>query len=183
MQGFAVLEKHDTNPHIHLLLRCQDGADQSDTAEFLLEVLDNVPKDRKDLRDERWQKDTWGEILKRGGRGPDLMPCRKSSMLTNVAPAGTAMVQIVRHEDDLGEVARYMTKTWSQSQHRLAGFASDVFVEQSTDWKFLDEFHASVDPSRIARQDRFDRITGALKPRAANASWKTNGVRIQSSRN
>jgi len=177
--GIAVLEKPDTNPHIHMLLSSGDADEQSALAEFLLEVLDNVPKGRNDPWDERWQKEVWDRILIRGSAGDDLLLCRKYSMLTALAPAGTAMVQLVRDPSDLDEVARYMTKSWFQSQHRLTTSKCDTFVGKSLDWKFLSDFHASVPKDRQARQCRLDRNTGLPLTNSAHSSWKSHGVRIQ----
>jgi hypothetical protein len=178
-QGLGILEKAHTNPHVHLLLLCQNDVEQSTAADFLLEVLDNVPKKRSDPRDEQWQEEAWDRILKSGARGDDLLLCRKSSMLTALAPAGTAMVQLIRNAEDLEKVARYMTKSWFQSQHYLSTCPNDELVEQSMDWKLLSDFHAGVPLNRQARQHRIDRMSGNPLTKTASALWKSDGVRIR----
>jgi hypothetical protein len=54
------------------------------------------------------------------------------------------MVQLVRTEDDLEKVCRYMTKTWVQTQHQLAMQARTPADDPFMDWKLLRDFHAAV---------------------------------------
>ncbi len=178
-QGSAILEKHDTNPHVHLLLRCHDNDDQAAKGEFLLEELDNVSKVRKDGRDEAWQRDVWEALLRR----PCLPGDRTLSMMTPIAPAGTAMVQIVRTEEDLRQVCRYMAKSCGQTQHQLSTRAAMAADDPFLDWKELDSFHAEVDPLGMARRHRLDPITGIIVPHTgANETWKAQGAKVRASR-
>jgi hypothetical protein len=175
-QGIAVMEKHSTNAHIHLLLRCRDRLDQFSTAMFMLEMLDNVEKDRPDPHDNEWQRQAW-DLIAAGRRwSKDPYWTRTSSVLKLLAPAGTAMVQMVRTSDDLERVCGYMTKTWYQSTHHLAARATIHAYDPVLDWKELREFHASVEDSKFARPYRIDPITGAVtldldKP----IVWKSKG--------
>jgi hypothetical protein len=172
----AVMEKHATNPHPHILLSSRDATDQSRRADFLLEMLDNVPKPRKDLRDEQWQRERWANILDTPTTGDELLRDRTCTLLTDLAPAGTAMVQLVRTEDDLEKVCRYMTKTWVQTQHQLASQARMAADDSYMDFKLLRDFHAPVDPARVARKHRLDRRSGAVLPsHGAASAWKALG--------
>jgi hypothetical protein len=173
------MEKHFTNPHNHVLINCVDQDDQEARGKFLLEFLDNVPKLRQDDRDEKWQRETWEAILQRGSISDDLIQDRSFSILTDIAPAGTAMVQLVRTEADLDAICRYMTKSWFQSQHQLATRAGQPTLEHAMDWKLLSDFHAPVPLHRQARRHRFDRKSGAVISDTANAVWKVRGRTIR----
>jgi hypothetical protein len=179
LQGAGVMEKHFTNPHNHVLINCADQDDQEARGKFLFEFLDNVPKRRQDDRDEIWQQETWEAILQRGSISDDLIQDRTFSILTDIAPAGTAMVQVVRTEADLDTICRYMTKSWFQSQHQLATRAGQLTSEHAMDWKLLSDFHAPVPPSRQARRHRFDRKSGAVMSDTAHGVWKVRGRTIR----
>jgi len=170
------MEKHATNPHAHILLSCRDKNDQARRGDFLLEMLDNVPKPRRDWRDEQWQRERWASILGTAKASEDLLRDRTCTFLTDLAPAGTAMVQLVRTDEDLEKVCRYMTKTWFQTQHQLASQTRIAADDSYMDWKLLREFHARVDPARAARKHRFDRCSGAIVPsHSATGTWKALG--------
>lgn len=179
-QGIAVLEKHVSNPHIHLLLRCQDWLDQFWAGVFLLEMLDNVDKDRADPRDDAWQNDTWDLVQDGAGWSKDLLWSRTSSILTYLAPAGTAMVQMVRTPKDLDKVCNYMTKTWYQSTHQLAARDVTRSYEPVHDWRQLSEFHETVPPSQYARIYRIEPETRTkILDLDMPFVWKTGGKKLR----
>ena len=172
----AVLEKHSSNAQIHLLLRCQDWSDQFWTGMFLLEMLDNVDKERRDASDDYWQHSTW-ELVEAGFRSSkDLLWTRTSSILTPLAPAGTAMVQMVRSAADLEKVCDYITKTWNQTTHQLASRLTTANYDQVLDCKLLSEFHQTVDPAKYARIWRIDpRTGGRVLDLDMPLAWKSMG--------
>jgi hypothetical protein len=86
------------------------------------------------------------------------------------------MVQVVRTEEDLDQVSRYMTKTWFQTQHQLASQTRMAADDWYMDWKLLAEFHATVDSRRVARQHRFDRRSGAVTRSSVTAVWKAGRI-------
>jgi hypothetical protein len=161
-QGIGVLEKHKGNVHYHLLLDCLDPDDQFLRSLFLLEMFDNVAKHRDDLRDERWQREAWELIVAQGGWAEDLLWTRTSSILTPLAPAGTAMVQLVRTDEDRDTVCRYITKTWNDSTGTLADRKTVRCYDPTHDWKELSEFHSEMGHHRPARCSRIDPATGTV---------------------
>jgi hypothetical protein len=174
-QGIAVMEKHRINAHVHLLLSFENWFDQFWAGMFLLEVLDNVEKQRLDPRDDEWQRDTWDLVVSGTGWSKDPSWSRTSSLILPLAPAGTAMVQMIWTPDDLKKVCDYMTKTWYQSTDQLAARRAIQSYDPVLDWKELREFHASVEPPRIARLYRIDPATGAKILDLDNLIWKSKG--------
>ena len=153
------MEKHSTNAHIHLLLRCDDRLEQVLRSLFLLQMLDNVPRKRPTKWDDRWQREAWKVLIQLGGWSDDLLWGREDSVLTDLAPAGTAMVQFVNRPSDLRAVTGYMTKCWKESAHTLATRRELLAYEEAFDFKELREFHAPAD--EFARLDRIDPVTGS----------------------
>jgi len=169
------MEKHRVNAHVHLLLSFETWLDQFWAGMFLLEVLDNVEKDRTDPRDDEWQRETWDRVASGTGWSKEPSWSRTSSLLQPLAPAGTAMVQMVWTPDDLKKVCDYMTKTWFQSMDQLAARRTINSYDPVLDWKELREFHAAVEPSRIARLHRIDPATGGKILDLDNLVWKSKG--------
>ena len=158
LQGFGVFEKRNGNIHAHILICCRSYSDQFFTALCLFGLLDTVEK-REEPRDAIWAREAW-EFLQ--GEITDLTRTRTfSPMLARWAPRGTAMVQVVRTDEDRRKVCRYMTKE--------AG--SDFHLRE------LREFHPTVNTP--ATRLRRDRQTGALVLDLDHPHpWKRDGKRI-----
>jgi hypothetical protein len=169
------MEKHSSNAHIHILQSFETWQEQFWAGMFLLEMLDNVDKARPDPRDDEWQRETWLQVAGGGGWSKDLLWTRTSSLLTPLAPAGTAMVQMVWTPRDLDRVCDYMTKTWYQSFDRLAARREVQAYDTALDWKELREFHATVDADRIARRYRIDPDTNAKVLDLDKPVWRSKG--------
>jgi hypothetical protein len=161
-QGVGILEKHRDNVHCHLFLNCLNPTDQFFRSLLLLELLDNVVKDRNDDRDDRWQREAWELITAKGGWSEDPSWTRTSSILAPLAPAGTAMVQLVRTDEDRAKVCRYITKTWNDSIASLADRRSVGCYDPAQDCRELDEFHSDIGRTAPARYYRIDPATGSL---------------------
>jgi hypothetical protein len=146
----------------------------------LLEMLDNVDKVRSDPRDDDWQHETWDLIQGGAGWSRDLLWSRTSSVLTLLAPAGTAMVQVVRTRKDLQKVCDYLTKTWHQSSHQLASRDVTRSYDAALDWTELCEFHTSMPPSQYARCYRIEPGTRTKILNLDNPIiWKSGGKKLR----
>jgi len=113
--GWAFIEKRNVSPHVHILISCRSWTDQMWRSLFLLEALDNVTKERRDTRDDRWQRETRATI-----RARPWSSWRRWKPHQSVMPRGTAMVQVIRTADDLENVSRYVTKEWRYTTEQLA---------------------------------------------------------------
>jgi hypothetical protein len=108
--GFVVVEKPKTSPHAHVLISCVDGFEQLGQALTLFKLLDNVTM----RTDQEWAESAW-RFVTAYSAPHESRTDRKYSLLTGLAPAGTAMVQRILGAADHERVARYMTKTCYQS--------------------------------------------------------------------
>jgi hypothetical protein len=159
-QGFAVLEKAKTSPHVHIILSFRSRWEQILAYWFLLQAVDNVPaREWKDAKpsDVLNEEDAWNEIRTRGG-WPSVAgfgPYR--SCVTKIAPAATAKVLLVPTEDDLRRVAWYMTKELSNLTP--AGLAGRRFADAYGDYfdcRELRSLHSPLGEINPATQWKHD---------------------------
>jgi hypothetical protein len=131
------------------------------TALFLFEALDTVPDDRKDPRDDAWQRDAW-ECLSNWRSLKDYDRTRKNSpFLQRLIPGGTAMVQMVWNDADRAKVAAYVTKELSHST--LGAARASEYWSDKSDFRVvaLSEFHSDLGRRTPASRIRVDPETGA----------------------
>jgi len=137
--GFVVAEKCSVSPHVHMLLSCRSQADQESRSTFLLEVIDNVTKERPDPRDDHWQRVT-REYIRTHPWSRDRYWAPNESLVTQLAPKATAMVQLILTEADSRRWAGYLTKAWGYSPASLALRQRVPVQEPALDWFELRDF-------------------------------------------
>ena len=173
-QGFIILEKRDGNIHAHILVSCRDLQHQFFTSMSLFKLLDNVPE-REDPRDDAWQRDMWKLLCDRREM-KDLSRTRSyAPLLAKWTPGATAMVQVVRTDHDLQQVARYITKEAPRGHNARpsAGGADQDFMFHE-----LRDFHPS-DLKNPASCIRIDPRTGTQTLNLDDPRpWKRIGKRL-----
>ncbi len=137
--GWVFVEKRNSNPHVHLLISCPSGIDQVFRSLFLLEVLDNVVKQRQRAQDDRWQRETRAFINHRPWSAKQRWR-PTDSVLKPLAPGATAMVQVLRTQEDVREVSHYITKEWRLSTEQLAARSRVPLMDWAMDYYELQEF-------------------------------------------
>lgn len=155
-QGFAVLEKRETNPHLHILLTFNSNWERVFGYAFLLQAIDNVPAaEMQNLRadDVEREDDTWGVIRRMGGYSKISHFGPHDSIIEKYAPAGTVKVQWVQTDSDRRRVAWYMTKELKNASASTLSrnqWAWDNYF----DYKELREFHSPMGVINGARQTK-----------------------------
>lgn len=152
--GFGVVEKCSLNPHVHLLLSCRSKGDQESRSTFLLEVADNVTKDRPDPRDDHWQRAT-REYIRTHPWAHDRCWAPHESVVARFAGKATVMVQHILSENDTRRWAGYLTKAWGYSAASLAHRQAIPLHEAAFDWFELRDFFPP-DPKPAARNWKRD---------------------------
>jgi hypothetical protein len=176
LQGYAVLEKLNTNPHVHLLVHCETATDQFWTAIRLFELLDTVPWRRQD---NEWQMDCWKTLTTKGWLTDAARTRKFSPLLHRLAPGATATVQIARTIPGHGNVFEYLTKELGDATLDLAykspywGDKAQLHIRQ------LREFHSALGYKAPASRVRRG-LTGALTLNLDDPNpWKRKGERIR----
>jgi len=174
LQGFAALERIESNIHFHVLIDCQSAADQVETAIILFEALDTAPSNRCD---DVWQQDVWKELVARSWLRDAGRTRTHSPLLASIMPRGTAAVQRVRPEDR-ARTSYYITKELGAVTPELAN-SSDYWAQKAEfPIRALNDWHAPVLPKHYARNYRVDPDTGALELNLDTPTWRVAGKRI-----
>lgn len=147
--GFVVVEKRNSSPHVHILLSCCSARDRIFRSTFLLEVADNVVKARSDPQDDCWQRTTREFIRDRPWSQPRLW-APAESLITQFAPKATVMIQVTFTDEDRRRWAGYMTKAWGYSARQLAERQSVDVDDGALEWFELRDFFPP-EPQRAAR--------------------------------
>lgn len=159
LQGTVVIEKCNANIHCHILITCADIIHQAGTAFTLFSLLDTVPDDRNDLRDDEWQRHTWNELVKLGWVKEPARTRTHSPILARWAPAATAMVQLVRTDHDLRRISHYLSKEVRTSSDNL--LTSDFKATNDLIVRELRELHSTLGARKPARLYHIDPETNA----------------------
>ncbi|WP_422385492.1 hypothetical protein [Oceanicaulis alexandrii] len=142
--GLVVLEKHSTNPHVHIVLRCADPIEQTLRYAFLLEML-STQTEAGNAHEEA----AWKLLERHGGWHGGEVRERTASVLRAKAPKGTAKVQWLSTEADTRAFYRYMAKTWQvDTQGR---FNSTFHQDWNMDLWELRDSHSEISQSDPAR--------------------------------
>jgi hypothetical protein len=137
--GFAVVEKRNNSPHVHILLSCETASDRIFRSTFLLEVADNVVKACDSSQEDRWRRTTREFIVHHPwSRTRSWAP--NESLLTQFARKATVMVQMTFTDDDIRRWTGYMTKAWGYSTDQLAARRTVPVDDWALDWFELREF-------------------------------------------
>lgn len=172
LQGFAVLEKIQSNIHYHILIDCPDAADQVWTAIQLFEALDTAPVERCD---HAWQQETWEALVDRGWIREVGRDRTHSPFLAAIMPRATATVQLVKSDDDREKTCRYITKELGAGTLELANASDHWAAKSDLQIRALKEWHAPIQPNRYARNYSVDPDTGTLILNLDKPTWKVAG--------
>lgn len=138
-QGFGVIEKRRTNPHIHFLLSCQTHMDWRCRLLFLLAAFDNTPNEQGRQEDWQWRIDARAFLAQHPWSDNGRWNASES-LVSRFAPSATCMVQPLRTSEDATRWAGYITKEWRYSSEQLAQRTSIPTNDWALDWCELQEF-------------------------------------------
>jgi hypothetical protein len=177
LQGVAVLEKCHGNIHAHVLFDCANAWDKLWTAVILFDLLDTVPDNSTDPLDDAWRKDMWQMLMQRGWLSQMGRSRTYSPLLYDLAPGGTAMVQVIQTSEDLERVCKYMTKEMIGSSSDLARLNPYWARKADLQFRLLSDFHAPIE--KPASRIRIDPRTGCKTLNLDDPHpWKWCGKRL-----
>lgn len=177
LQGYAILEKLYSNPHLHILIACCDPFDRFWTCLQLFELLDTVPYRRKD---DAWQREMWEAIVSRGYVSHSGRTRTFSPLLHPLAPGATATVQLVRAPDVGPGVFDYAVKELGKATLALATESSYWNSRADLHIRQLSEFHSRAGYEAPASRIRKDPSTGAQTLNLDDpTAWRRKEKRIR----
>lgn len=171
--GLVALEKHLTNPHVHIVLRCADPIEQRLRYAFLVEALSTEAE-----LENADEMAAWEFLERHGGWCGAEVRERTVSVLKAKAPKGTAKVQLLSTESDKRVFFSYVAKSWKVDTQSCS--SSMFHQDWNMDFWELSDLHSEIgkrDPARFWAVDpeRPNRITLNLdKP----IIWRRSGDRI-----
>jgi hypothetical protein len=106
---------------------------------------------------------------------------RESTLLRKYAPVGTAMVQLIRNDEDKDAVCCYLTKTWRHSAVALAARKTVSASDELFDFRELSEYFSPEGTRNPARRIKIDPVTGAhVLDLDDPHPWRRRGKKIRS---